>query len=73
MSVFAAADTAEAQVYRVAEVASLLGVHRKTIVRWAQRGDLPARRLGALWLFPRGPIDELIGRGAPAEAEEAAP
>lgn len=50
----------EPAVYRLADVARLLGVHRVTVVAWAESGQLPATKLGRTWVFPRTLIDAIV-------------
>ncbi|GCE06120.1 helix-turn-helix domain-containing protein [Dictyobacter aurantiacus] len=42
------------------EVAALLKVHQRTIVRWAEQGKLPGFKLGDLWRFRREAIEDFI-------------
>ncbi len=49
------------------EVAALLGVHRLTVYRAAQRGDLPHFRIARRYLFPREAIGRLL-RGEKADS-----
>ena len=55
----------------VAEVASLLGVHRLTVYGAIARGELPAIRLGRRVLIPKDLIDRLLDR-TPAPASGGA-
>lgn len=57
---------AERLVYRVEEVAELLGVSRSTAYDAVRRGELPAVRLGRRLLVPRARLEKLLG----CEAEE---
>jgi len=34
------------KLYKLSEVAAILGVHVKTCERWARFGELPARKIG---------------------------
>jgi len=52
------------------EVAQLLKVHHRTIVRWAEQGKLPGFKLGDLWRFRREAIEEYIRK---LEKEAATP
>ena len=36
-----------------------------TIRRWCMRGELPARRLGYIWLIEQATLDALIAERAP--------
>jgi excisionase family DNA binding protein len=42
------------------EVAKLLKVNHRTVVRWAEQGKLPGFKLGDLWRFRREAIEEHI-------------
>jgi excisionase family DNA binding protein len=42
------------------EVAALLKVNPRTIVRWADQGKLPGFKLGDLWRFRKEAIEEFI-------------
>jgi excisionase family DNA binding protein len=42
------------------EVAQLLKVNHRTVVRWAEQGKLPGFKLGDLWRFRREAIEEYI-------------
>ncbi len=42
------------------EVAKLLKVNHRTVVRWAEQGKLPGFKLGDLWRFRRETIEEHI-------------
>ncbi len=44
------------------EVARILRVNPRTIVRLAERGELPAFRVGDLWRFRRIDVEEYINR-----------
>lgn len=42
------------------EVAKMLKVNHRTVVRWAEQGKLPGFKLGDLWRFRREAIEEHI-------------
>ncbi len=42
------------------EVAKMLKVHQRTIIRLAERGELKAFRVGDLWRFRRVDVEEFI-------------
>ena len=44
------------------EVAQLLKVHQRTVIRLAERGELPAFRVGDLWRFRRTDVEEFINK-----------
>jgi excisionase family DNA binding protein len=60
------------EILTIQEVAKLLKVADKTVYSMAQRGDLPAFRVGGLWRFRRQDIDawitERVGRARRASA-----
>jgi excisionase family DNA binding protein len=45
-----------------AEVGEILGVHPKTVMRLAARGELPGRRVGRYWRFAEKNIAAWIDR-----------
>lgn len=47
----------------VTEVSKLLGVSRVTIHNRIKRGDIPATRVGKIFLIPAGPLAEVLHRG----------
>lgn len=47
-------------VYTADELAKLLGVDRKTVYEYADRGEIPSKRLGRRVLFPRQAIDHWL-------------
>ena len=55
------------EILTVQEVATLLKVADKTVYTMAQKGDLPAFKVGGLWRFRRLDLDawiiERVGRG----------
>jgi excisionase family DNA binding protein len=48
------------EILTIQEVANLLKVAHKTIYTMAQKGDLPAFKVGGLWRFRRQDIDAWI-------------
>jgi excisionase family DNA binding protein len=44
----------------VDEIASYLGVKRDTIYKWIGRQNMPAHKVGRLWKFRKGEIDQWI-------------
>jgi len=50
-----------------AEVARLGQVSLRTVTRWIERGDLPARKIGRLVRVPRRAVEALLS--APAASE----
>jgi excisionase family DNA binding protein len=50
------------------EAAALLGVHRLTLLRGIERGEVRAVRLGRRWIVPRQALEEFLagpGEGQP--------
>ena len=52
---------AEKQVMNIKEVAQYLGVHPMTIYKFAQKGKIPAFKIGSDWRFHKKYIEEWIG------------
>ena len=50
----------------VQDVADHLGVNKDTIYKWIDSRGLPAHKLGRLWKFQLGEIDEWIRSGGAA-------
>jgi len=48
------------KVMNLREVAGYLGVHRSTIYKYAQKGSIPAFKIGSDWRFPKKHIDQWI-------------
>ena len=51
------------------EVAKLLRVSRDTVYRLAARGELPGRKIGRIWRFPKDAIQEYLCEGKSHETE----
>lgn len=47
---------------KAAEVASVLGVSSRMVTRLAERGEIPAVRIGRAWRFPRERLREYLER-----------
>lgn len=47
---------------KAAEVASVLGVSSRMVTRLAERGEIPAIRIGSVWRFPRERLREYLER-----------
>lgn len=45
------------QLLSVQQVAEYLQVNRSTVYDWAQKGKLPAIKLGQMWRFRRSELD----------------
>ena len=50
----------EKQVLTLPDVANYLGVHRATIYKFAQKGEIPAFKVGSNWRFQKKDIDSWI-------------
>jgi len=48
------------KVMNLREVAGYLGVHTSTIYKYAQKGTIPAFKIGSDWRFPKKHIDQWI-------------
>lgn len=47
-----------------ADVAARLGVHPRSVKRWASKGALAGVRIGGRWRFSQDGIDAFIASGA---------
>lgn len=47
---------------KAAEVALVLGVSSRLVTRLAERGEVPAVRIGGIWCFPRERLREYLER-----------
>ena len=66
-------DNRSPDVLTVGEVAAFMRVSRETVYRMAGRGELPGRKIGRIWRFPRAAIDEYLSERTTArDAEYAA-
>lgn len=56
------------------QVAELLGLSTKTVIRLAENGELPAYRVGDLWKFKRSEVEAYFDsrRYKPEQKENAA-
>ena len=50
-------DTERDRLMTLQHVAEYLQVKERTIYQWAQKGDIPAFKLGNVWRFKRQDID----------------
>jgi PTS system nitrogen regulatory IIA component len=53
---------ADHEIMTVEEVASYLRVSERTVYEWAQRGEIPAGKIGTSWRFKRGEIERWVDR-----------
>lgn len=49
-------------IMTVEEVAQYLRVSERTVYEWAQKGEIPAGKLGTTWRFKRGEIERWVDR-----------
>ena len=42
--------------------AAVIGVHAKTLQKWARRGEFPGRMIGGLWRFRKSDLENWIER-----------
>jgi excisionase family DNA binding protein len=49
------------EVLTAEQVAALLRVSTKTVLRLARQGDLPGRKIGRAWRFARVELLEILG------------
>jgi len=62
----------EKAIMTIKEVAKYLDVHPAIIYRLAQRGDIPAFKIGSDWRFHKKYIDEWIAREMKKNGKRAA-
>jgi excisionase family DNA binding protein len=61
----------------VEEIASHLGVVKDSVYRWIEQKGLPAHKVGKLWKFKKGEVDDWVrsggaGPSGPARLESRA-
>lgn len=56
----------------IAETAEYLAIPARTVYRLAQRGQVPAVKVGRTWRFKRSALDDHLGRQAPSAPDRAA-
>jgi excisionase family DNA binding protein len=44
------------------DTALYLGLSRKTLYEWVERGEIPAYKLGRVWRFDRDEVDRFVHR-----------
>ncbi|MDP9363920.1 MAG: helix-turn-helix domain-containing protein [Chloroflexota bacterium] len=52
----------EQEAHSPKEVATILGVHYETVIRWVTSGQLPSFRIGNVRRVRRDVLDELMGK-----------
>ncbi len=53
----------------VDEIAFHLGVSKESIYRWAEKGKMPAHKLGRQWKFKASEVDRWVVSGKGSEKE----
>jgi excisionase family DNA binding protein len=56
-------ETILAQIMTTKEMAKYLKLHQITIYKLSKKGKIPSVRIGSVWRFDRGVIDEWIAKG----------
>ncbi|TDO15263.1 MULTISPECIES: helix-turn-helix domain-containing protein [Halomonas] len=54
----------------VDEIGEYLGVKRDTVYRWISERAMPAHRIGRLWKFKRGEVDDWVRNGGASEGSK---
>ena len=52
----------EQRYLSVAEAARYLGLSRKTLYSWAEKGTMPAYKVGRVWRFDKSELDSFVKR-----------
>ncbi|MBN1895905.1 excisionase family DNA-binding protein [bacterium] len=55
----------------VDEISAYLGVKRDTVYNWISEKRMPAHRMGRLWKFRMGEVDDWVRLGGPAKWDRA--
>ena len=55
----------EDTILTIEEVANYLRVSDRTVYDWAQRGEIPAGKIGTVWRFKKSEVEQWVNR-APA-------
>jgi excisionase family DNA binding protein len=50
----------EQRYLSVAETAAYLGLSPKTVYAWAEKGAIPAYKLGRVWRFDKTELDDFV-------------
>ncbi len=53
-------DSISKQIYSATEAAKILGIHRNTVIRYCNEGEIKGRKLGRKWLISKSEIEKLI-------------
>ncbi|MDR2746194.1 MAG: PTS sugar transporter subunit IIA [Treponema sp.] len=54
-------------ILTIEEVAKYLRVSERTVYEWAQKGDIPAGKIGTAWRFKRTEIERWVNERLPAD------
>jgi excisionase family DNA binding protein len=61
----------DGEILTLEEVAAYLKAGKRTVYRLAQKGDIPAFKLGGTWRFRRSELDSWIAEGINKKKPEA--
>jgi excisionase family DNA binding protein len=61
----------EGEILTLDEIAAYLKIGKRTVYRLAQKGDIPAFKLGGTWRFRRSELDRWIAEGINKKRREA--
>lgn len=53
-------STVEQRYLSVGETAKYLGLSAKTIYSWAEKGAIPAYKVGRVWRFDKTELDDFV-------------
>ncbi|MBI4904784.1 MAG: helix-turn-helix domain-containing protein [Acidobacteria bacterium] len=54
----------------VDEIAGHLGIKRDTVYKWVGERGMPGHKIGRLWKFNKGAVDEWVRSGGARDARE---
>ncbi len=57
----------------VEEIAAHLGVVKDSVYRWIEHRRLPAHKVGKLWKFKKGEVDDWVRSGGAGNASSPEP
>jgi excisionase family DNA binding protein len=61
----------EQRYLSLSQIASYLGIGRQTAYLWAEKGQMPAHKLGRIWRFDREEIDGWVKDGSSGKCYNA--